>query len=457
MKNNWKEILKFSLPMTFIGIADLLLIVMDFIWIYVFVGKPETFGALRVSSAIIILVEGIIISVIGAIMVYVSQHFGAKDIINTKKGVLNGLAFSMYGGLAVTIIGIACMPIFELLFGVDRITNSYVQSYLTYFFIGYIFICINNLLLLLPRFFGEVKLIYKGLGLMIALNFIVTPLFMIICDHLNMDIISGAALGTIFANAACFLYLFYILFYKDYLNLGLNIKDMPPKIDIAFFKQNKAYVGTEIFNGLSYNTSLFLYTLILSYYPKDAFNIYSIGTYAYVFFGVFAQNFTASLIPMVAQRVGEGKYDEIKDLVKKMCLILITYGITIAVPLILSRNFLAQIFSPNKDTAILFSEFFAFYTIPWVLNLLSLVFVFVVGASGDAKGGSLLIVVNMYVIVVSCLLIVPNLFNNTITGVFFSLGLIQVLTFVFSYWYYLTGRWTKVNLLKSKEVEAGSI
>lgn len=451
MKQNWKEIIKFSLPMTFIGIADILIILIDFIWVYIFTGKPETFGALRISSSIIILVEAVLTAIVGAIMVYVSQHFGAKDLTETRKGIINCFSFSIYGGLIVSVVGLTFMPLLELLFGVDEVTSTYVNNYLSYLFIGYVLISLNNMLLVLPRYFGEIKLIYKGLGIIIALNSSITPLLMVIFGKNDTNIISCAAIGTIIANLICFIYLFYKVFINDYLNIGLSVKNISFKVDTRLFYDNKAYISTEIFNGLSYNTSMFLYILILSYYPKEAFNVYAIGTYLYAIFGIFAQNFAASLIPMVSQRVGQGKYKEIKDLVKKMCTILFVYGIIIAIPVMLGSNLLADFISHDEQMTHLFSSFFMIYTIPWVLNLVAIVFVFVVAAAGDAKGGSILIVVNMYVIVITCLLIFPHLFSNLTLGVFFALGLIEILTFLFSWYYYLTGKWTKVSLIQKKE------
>ncbi|NDI36713.1 MATE family efflux transporter [Chengkuizengella sediminis] len=450
---NWKKIISFSLPMTLIGVADLLLIGIDFFWIYYFIGEPEALSALRVSSSIVLLIEAVLVGVISALLVYISQHNGAGHIEKVMRGVKGSFSFSIHAGLITTLIGLLLLPLLILMFGVSQKISIYVEGYLSVYLVGYIAISLNNLLLLLPRYFQKLNLVYKGLGLTLLTNLIITPIFMLVFIQFGMSAISGAATGTIVANLLCSIYMIWQLFMKDHLQIGLSKKQISFKIDFQLLKQNITYIGSQIFSGLTYNVSMFLYILILSYYPEDAFNVYAVASYIFVFLGVFAQNFAASIIPMVSEYIGSKQIEAVKDLVKKMVMILLGYGSIAAAIVLLSKNLLAKALSTNDYFIPLYSNFFTYYTIPWVLNTIAIVFIFVVAGAGDSKGGIILTVTNMYVVVLVCLLFVPQLFKDQTNGVFITLALIEVLTFVSSFAYYLYGRWTKATLVKENVVQ----
>ncbi|MDP5272682.1 MATE family efflux transporter [Chengkuizengella axinellae] len=449
---NWKKIISFSLPMTLIGIADLLLIGIDFFWIYYFIGEPEALSALRVSSSIILLIEAVLVGVISALLVYISQHNGAGHIDKVMRGVKGTFSFSIYAGIMTTFIGLLLLPVFIMMFGVSQKVSIFVGDYLSVYLVGYIAISLNNLLLLLPRYFQKLNLVYKGLSLTLLTNLIITPIFMLVFTRFGMNAISGAATGTVVANLVCSIYMIWQLFLKDHLQIGLSKKQLSLKVDFQLLKQNISYIGSQIFNGLTYNVSMFLYILILSYYPEDAFNVYAVASYIFVFFGVFAQNFAASIIPMVSEYIGSKQINAVKDLVKKMVLILLGYCSIVALIVLLSKNQISMALSTNDMLTPLFANFFTFYTIPWIMNTIAIVFIFVVAGAGDSKGGVILTITNMYVIVLVCLLFVPQLFQDKTNGVFITLALIEIFTFVSSFAYYLYGRWTKATLVKENEV-----
>lgn len=452
-QTSWTKILKFSLPMTFIGILDLGLILIDFFWIYILIGNTNAMASVRVSSSIVIILESVIVAVISALMVYISQHSGAGNLKQARKGIRTAFSFSIYGGILMSIIGFLCIPLLIKLFGINDASRVYIQDYLGMYLIGYVIVALNNLLLFLPRYFQNITIIYKALGITFVVNFIASPLLMLLFSILHYPVISGAALGTILANLVCSLYLIWKLFFKDFLGIGLSRKDLAIKFQYTLLIENKNYIGSQVLTGITFNLSSFLYILILSYYPSNIFNVYALGSYAFTFFGIIANNFSASLIPMVSQNAGAKKFDETKELVRRMLMILAVYGFSIAIFIMISRNFIGHILSKEENLQVLFSSYFLFYSIPWAFNILATVFIFVTAGSGDSKGSMILTIVNMYVLVITGLLTIPHFFNNMSTGVFFALGMIQILTFLFSMFYYLTGRWAKASLIKAKEQE----
>lgn len=449
--SSWTKIIKFSLPMTLVGILDLVLILINFIWIYIMIGDANALSALRISSSIITLIEAIMVGIVSSQLVYVSQHIGAEDMSEAKRGVRSSFSFALYSGIAVTLLGLIFLPLLINLYGNNAATGVYTKDYLTIYLIGYVFMSLNNLLLLLPRFFQKVKLIYQGTIISIVVNVVATPVFMIIFKNMGYSMISGAAIGAIAANVSCALYLLWKIFLRDALKVGLSRLYLSLKIDYKLLHKIKGYISTQVINGLTYNVSAFLYLLILSYYPLEVFNVYAVATYVYSFFGIVAQNFAVSLIPLVSNYIGGKQYFEIRHLVKRMVWIQLCFSLGIAAIIMVSHHAISSYFAPNIDLVPLFSEFLLIYSVPWALNMVSVIFIFVAKGSGDSKGSLLLTILNMYVIVLVCIFTVPYLFDNLTTGVFVALGLIPTLSFITSSIYYLSGRWTKATLVKNKE------
>ncbi|GAA0362304.1 MATE family efflux transporter [Bacillus horti] len=450
-KNTWKSILTFSLPVTLIGIFDLLLIWIDLFWIYFMVGEADALAAVRVSASVVILIEAVLVAVVSSLLIYLSQNLGAGKLDEVKRGIRGAFSFTIYGGIVITCLGVLFLPLLVKLFGVNAATSEFVKNYLGVYLLGYVFMSLNNLLLLLPRYFRKIKIIYKALALTAIINIIVTPLSMLLFNNLGLPILSGAAMGTIIANLCCAIFVFWHIFLKDYLEINMKKSDLSWRLDYKLLLENKGYISSQVFTGLTFNLSMFLYILILSYYPSDAFNVFAVGTYIFAFFGVLAQNFTSSLIPMVSKHVGAKEYDEIRDLVKKMATVLLSFGSLVALLVMSSHSIFASLLAAEPHLVPLFSEFIMFYSIPWALNIVATVFIFVVAGSGDAKGSMTLTIVNMYVIVIVSMFTLPHLFENVTTGVFFTLGFIQVLTFFFSWFYYLLGRWEKASLVRNEE------
>lgn len=94
-----------------------------------------------------------------------------------------------------------------------------------------------------------------------------------------------------------------------------------------------------------------------------------------------------------------------------------------------------------------FKIFINLYIIPWMLGTISMIFIMIFipinAGSGDAKGSMYLIISNMYIIVIFTLLIMPKFLEDQILGVFISLSVIQVLTYLNSFLFYKTNRWAK--------------
>ncbi|WP_223068533.1 MATE family efflux transporter [Paenibacillus caui] len=451
VNTSFSKILKFSLPVALIGIFDLILIWIDFIWINVLNGDSDAIAAVRISGSLVLLIESVSTAVISSLLIYVSQNLGANKMDEARKAVKCVFSFTLYAGLILTALGQILLPFLVKIYGVNSSTTAYLQNYLTAFLWGYVFISLNNLLLVIPRYFQKLKVIYQGLVLTAVINIIATPLLILYFERRGLPFIYGAALGTVLANVCCSVFMLWKIFCKDYLAMGLSRLHMTWRLEYGLLLEKKGFIASQIFNGLTYNVSAFIYMLILSYYPSEAFNAYSIASYTFILFGILAQNFAGSLIPVVAAYIGGQQYKEIQDFVKKIFLILFGYGFGIAAIIMLGRNWISPALATEPSQVARIAEYLLFNSIPWALNLLSFIFIFVAAGSGDSKGSFRLTIINMYALVILGLLIIPHLFGNRTTGVFAAIGIVQAGAFVSSSLYYLSGRWKKASLVKQQE------
>ncbi|KGA96621.1 hypothetical protein AJ85_21655 [Alkalihalobacillus alcalophilus ATCC 27647 = CGMCC 1.3604] len=451
MDTSWKKILRFSLPMTFIGIAEMLTTLIDMLWVNYFIKDPNALAAIRVSFSYTMLIEAILVGFAAAMLIYISQNFssgnkkGANDALRTTVGAI--MTFGIISGA----VGLLLLGLLGNLFGANEATINYSQQYLRPLLLGFVFIIMNNFLLILPRYFEKLKVVYYALVILIVTNIIITPILMLYFERNDYSLIAAAGLGTLISNVFSLAYLVWLIFYKDYLEININKKYLIPKMSFSLIRRNFSFISSQIFNNLTLSTSTFLYILILSYYPEQAFNVFAIGSYIFMLAGVFAQNFSFSLLPLVSRLKGEGKIAEINQIVKKMVSVLAVYSVVIVGFLYLFRVSIAEIVV-SSEIVLYFVQFIEIYSMPWILGNISMIFIFLYSGSGDAKASMYLIISNMYIIVLTSILIIPHMYEDLVIGVFFALAIIQVLTLINSYALYLTGRWKKNYIIESEGV-----
>ncbi|MDQ0160917.1 MATE family efflux transporter [Alkalibacillus salilacus] len=451
MDTSWKKLLTFSLPITFIGIAEMLTTLIDMLWVRYFIKDSTALAAIRVSFSYTMLIEAIVVGFASAMLIYISQNFssgnknGANDALRTTVGVI--IIFGLISGA----IGLLLLGFLGDMFGATDTTINYAQNYLRPLLFGFFFIIMNNFLLILPRYFEKIKVVYYALAILIVTNIIVTPLLMYFFEKANYSLIIAAGFGTLISNLFSLLYLSWLLFFKDYLDLNINKNYLIPNMSFKLMKRNFSFIFSQVFNSLTFSISTFLYMIILSYYPEEAFNVFAVASYIFMLGGVFVQNFSFSLLPLVSRLKGEGELTEIKKIVRNMVKVVVVYSIAVVGILYILRDNISE-FMAQTETAYYFVRFIEIYSIPWILGNISMIYIFLYSGSGDAKASMYLIISNMYAIVILSLLFLPNMYDDLVIGVFFALAIVQILTLINSYALYLTGRWKRNHIIESEEV-----
>ncbi|QIH77395.1 hypothetical protein GTN30_01760 [Macrococcoides canis] len=442
MNNSWNKIIKYSLPFTIIGMVEILIVMIDIMWSKVFINDIQAISAIRIVFSYLLLVEGVNVGFSSALIIYMSQKF--HEAQHSKSVIAFNTLFTanIIIGFVMSILGILCMPLLGKIFQVNDETLIYARQYVTPMLIGFVILSSANLLILLPRYFNKLKLIYSGLSIIIISNIVITPLIVILFKVLEYDELSAIAWGTVIANLIMMIYLVYKIIYKNELSVFAAKNNFKVKINYRLIQENRSFIFSQIFNGFTFNFSAFLYLVILSMYPDTAFNVYSMASYIFMIAGIFAQNFSASIIPLVPEYKAKNETSNLKTLIRKMIIVLFVYtGIVSMLIMIIVNIVDLRLFAGLNIHY--FKIFMNLYVVPWMLGTISMIFILVNAGSGEAKGSLYLIISNMYIIVILTLIILPRFFEDQIIGVFVSLSFIQVLTFLNSFIFYKTNRWTR--------------
>lgn len=442
MNHSWKKIVKYSFPFTIIGVVEILIVMIDLMWSKIFIDDVQAISAIRIVFSYLLLVEGIGVGFTSALVIYMSQKFHEAQYSKSVNAFNTLFNSNIIIGIVMSILGIICLPLIGKVFQVNDEILSYAQQYVIPMLIGFIILSLANFLILLPRYFNKLKLIYLGLTILIISNIVISPLVVMFFKKLEFNELNAIAWGTVISNFIMLSYLFYMIIYKDRLSLFTTQDRFQFKINFKLIKENGSFIFSQIFNGFTFNFSAFLYLVILSMYPDTAFNVYAMASYIFMIVGIFAQNFSASIIPLVPEYKAKNEISNLKVLIRKMITVLLVYtGIASILIVVIVNVADKQLFS-GLDMHY-FKVFINLYVVPWMLGTIAMIFILVNAGSGDPKGSMYLIISNMYIIVIFTLIFMPKMFEDQIIGVFVSLSVIQILTFINSLSFYKTNRWTK--------------
>lgn len=187
--------LKFALPMAIGNILQQLYNVSDTIIIGKFLGE-KSLAAVGSAANVTFLLVTLTTGLGSGVSVIVSNYFGAKKTDKLKTALFTGLISSAAAGLMLTVIFIAVNDkLLRVLNTPDEIFDS-VQSYLTIYTYGILFIFIFNICNAFFQALGDSKTPLYILVFSTVLNVVLDLLF--IC-RLDKGI-SGAAYATVIAE-----------------------------------------------------------------------------------------------------------------------------------------------------------------------------------------------------------------------------------------------------------------
>ncbi len=193
----WKQLLLFFFPIVLGTFFQQLYNTVDAIIVGRFLGKEALSAVGGGTGTVVNLILGCFIGLTAGASVIISQFFGSGDKDRVSVAVHTSMAFSLAGGVAVTILGLLFAPALLALLGTPEEILDPAVRYIRIFFIGVMPQVIYNMAASILRAIGDSRRPFYYLIIGTLTNIVLDILFIVV---LNLGV-EGAALATIISQA----------------------------------------------------------------------------------------------------------------------------------------------------------------------------------------------------------------------------------------------------------------
>lgn len=225
------KLLKFSVPLMFSGILQLLYNAFDIIVLGQFSSRDAMAAVSSTSSLVSLFVNFFLGLTLGS-TVLMSRYFAAKDQENCQKTVSTTIITSVIVGVIVSILGATLSRYMLVLMNATPNLIDMSTTYLQIYFSGIIFNIIYNFGAALLRAVGDTKRPLIYLSIAGVLNICFNLLFVCV---FNLNVI-GVALGTIISEAvSAILVIITLVRGPEYLKINIKNLQFDKKILKSIF------------------------------------------------------------------------------------------------------------------------------------------------------------------------------------------------------------------------------
>ncbi|MDY0023881.1 MAG: MATE family efflux transporter [Candidatus Izemoplasmatales bacterium] len=336
-----KALIKLSIPATFAMIVTALYNLVDTI----FVGRGVSdiaIGALTIANPVQMIVMAFALMIgIGSSSIF-SRAFGEGNKDKMRRSVNTAIIMGIVLSVVVAIVGLIFLDEMLYLFGARGQTLEYAHEYLFYILIGLVPFSLSVIFNNLARAEGRAKIAMISMIIGAGVNIILDPIF-IFDWGLNLGV-RGAAIATIIAKTASFIYVFFAsLSSRSHLNIDLK---KIYQVDLKMAGEITA-IGFPSFvrNALGAVLVILITNLIIGLVPGDESGIYisifGVINRLLMFLMMPGFGLVQGLQPIVGYNFGAKLYQRLYDVIGYAKNLMIIYFIGV---LILAFIFAPQLF-----------------------------------------------------------------------------------------------------------------
>jgi len=432
-----KTILLFALPMLLGNIFQQLYIFVDSI----IVGNYLEKGALTAVGASFPIFFALISLGIGLATgagVVISQFFGAKQYKNVQKAIDTMYIILLFSSIVTSLGGIFFIDKILAIVKLPPATIPPAKLYLTILLGG----------LILDFGYNGTAAIFRSLGDS------KTPLFFLILATLTnivLDIvfvkylhrgIEGIAIATLISKGGAFLSA--VLYIKKKYDL-FDIRLFRLKFDKDIFIKSLKIGLPSGFQQMIVALGMMAIFRIVSKFGVTVTDAYSVAM-RINFFGIIpAMSFSAALTAFTGQNIGAGKFDRVKQGLKKTIFMSGSVAILISVIVFFGGNHLMRAFTPDEDIIAVGSEFLMIVSSFYVLFSIMFALTGVYRGAGDTLFPMVITFLTLWVIRVPLSEILSEYYGER--GIWIALPITWASGMTISTIYYFTGRWKKKRVV----------
>ena len=366
--NPVKLILFFSIPLLIGNVFQQFYSMVDTIIVGRYVGV-QALAAVGVTGSLSFLILGFTFGLTGGFSVIIAQRFGANDEDGLRKSVATSTILSIISTIIITLASmLSAKPVLSLMNTPDDIIND-ATIYIIIIYAGTCATVFYNMIAGILRSLGDSKTPLYFLILSSILN-IILDLFFI----LNFNIgVRGAAYATVIAQGISgILCLIYAL--KKYPILRLKKEDWIWDKNFALKHLN---VGIPMALQFSITaTGVMVLQTALNAFGSTVIAAYTAASKVEQIVTQPGISFGTTMATYCGQNLGAGKYDRIKEGVKKGSIITIMVSIIAAVVLFVFGKSLSTLFiSSDQIEALNYSKQYL-NTVAIFLPILGMLFIY---------------------------------------------------------------------------------
>ena len=402
-----------------------------------YLGK-EALAAVGASFPLIFLLISLIIGVASGATIMIAQFYGAKQIEKVKLTNSTLMIFLSVASLLMTFIGVSWTEeVFRLIQLPEELMPQAV-SYLKVYLFGLIFFFGYNGISAVLRGLGDSKTPLYFLIISTILNIILDLFFIVVLDFG----VEGTAYATIISQAFA---LFSAIFYLQWKNNIIQFKIKDFKFDKSLYIQSLK-IGLP--SGLQATFVALGMTTVLGIVNGFGTNVvaaYSVAIRLDALATLPAMNFAAALSTFVGQNIGAGKMDRVAKGFKSTLIMSSVVSIIISITFYFFGSPLMAVFTTDIDVIrigsqylVIVSSFYIIFSAMFSTNA-------VMRGAGDTMIPMFVTLIALWVVRVPASYFLSDIFGEL--GIWWSLPLAWAVGLIFSFSYYLTGRWKRKSVI----------
>lgn len=338
----WKQLLLFFFPIVFGTFFQQIYNTADTVVVGRFVGKQALAAVGGSASQMVNLLVGFFVGLSSGAAVIISQFYGAKDEKNVRVTLHTAFAFSVVGGVILTIVGIGLSKpvLYWMNTPEDVIADS--VTYLYIYFCGMIFNLIYNMGSGILRAVGDSKRPLYVLIVTCILNIILDVVFVVAFD---MGV-AGVAVATILSQAVSAGIVVWLLVKSTEM-----YRLVPREIKVQG-KSLKSILRIGVPAGMEsvmYGISNLVIQVFVNGLGTDT--VAAWGTLAKVdaIFWMVINAFSIAITTFVGQNYGAGKFARMRKSVKVCLAMSFVSAAVISVALILASEPIYRLFTTDEN------------------------------------------------------------------------------------------------------------
>ncbi len=433
--NERKLIFQFAVPMLLGNVFQQLYNIVDSIIVGNFIGK-EALAAVGASFPIIFTMIALIIGIASGATIVIAQFFGARDYQTVRKMIDTLFIFLFFASILVTLIGITFT---EQLLRIIQLPEEIIpaaKDYLSIYLGGMIVFFGFNGTSAVLRGLGDSKTPMYFLVISTLLNIGFDLLFVLVFKWG----IKGVAIATILSQGIAFISAIIYL-NSTHKIIRFSLKNLT--FDMGLFKKSFRIGLPTGIQHTFVSLGMMAVMIIVNLFGINVIAAYSVVMRISSIATLPAMNFAAALATFVGQNLGAGKTKRAIIGLKETIFMSSMISVSVSILVIVFGKFLMALFTPDPEVIRIGHEYLT------IVGSFYVIFSIMFSIHGALRGaGDTLI--PMFITLLSLWFIevpVAYLLSKSIgeTGIWWAFPIGWMAGAVFSYLYYLTGRWkTKV-------------